>query len=234
MATPQEKKNIEASTQAYLPIKEIKEGVVLMSDHSLKAVVMVSAMNFALKAEDEKNAIIFSYQSFLNSLDFPIQIVASSRQLDLSNYLESVRAAAETQQNPLLKIQSEEYINFVNELLEYSSIMEKRFYVVIPYYPSGVEAVAGAAALLKKQQAAPEAAKFPEYKQKLTERTQIVISGLSGMGLRCAALGTEDLLELYYTLYNPDTAKNQKLANISNIDVPVVRGPETGVENENL
>lgn len=225
-----EPKKIEASTQHYLPIEAIKEGVVLLTDHSLKSVILVSSVNFALKGEQEKNAIVSAFQNFLNSLDFPIQILSTSRQLDLSNYLETIERQAAKQENPLLKIQTEEYINFINELLTYSSIMEKRFYVVVPYYPSGTEAVPGAAGLFKKKKTEYVGGSFEEHKQKLLERTQIVIQGISSLGLRSAALGTEDLLELFYASYNPETAQNQKIANLDETDVPLVSVDPKGSE----
>lgn len=202
-------KKIEASTQAYLPIAEIKEGTVVMKDHSLKAVIIVSALNFALKSEEEKNSIIYSYQNFLNSLSFPIQIVSNSRKLDLSHYISKVQEMAAGQTNPLLKVQTEEYATFINELLEQSNIMEKRFYVVVPYYPGGVEALSNNP--LKKKAAAP-VGNFEEHKKSLLSRVEEIISGLSSIGLRCAALGTEDLFQLYYSLYNPELAKNQKVS----------------------
>jgi hypothetical protein len=225
-----EPKKIEASSQQYLPIEAIKEGVVLMTDHSLKSVVLVSSINFALKGEQEKDAIIGSFQNFLNSLEFPIQILATSRQLDLSNYLETVQKEAGKQANPLLKIQTEEYINFVNELLTYSSIMEKRFYVVVPYYPSGTESVPGLGGFLKKKKTEYVGGSFEEHKQKLLERTQLIIQGMSSLGLRSAALGTEDLLELFYSSYNPQTAQNQKIANLDETDVPIVSAQPAGAE----
>lgn len=216
------KQKIEASTQAYLPISEIKEGVVVMKDKSLRSVIIVSSLNFALKSDDEKNAIIVSYQSFLNSLTYPLQIIANSRKIDLSNYLKTVEAAAKAQTSPLIKLQTEEYRNFLNELLEYSNIMEKRFYVVVPYYPSGVQDITGIPNPLKKKDTAP-LAPFEEQKNELMQRTQEVINGLSSIGLRCVALGTEDLLELYYSFYNPDVSQSQKVS-AQGVDIPLITG----------
>jgi type IV secretory pathway VirB4 component len=210
-----------ASTQAYLPILEIKEGVVVMKDHSLRAVLIASSLNFALKSEQEKDAIVSSYQSFLNSLGFPIQIVASSRKLDLSKYIDGVRGLAGGQDNPLLKVQTEEYANFIEKMLEYSNIMEKRFYVVVPYFPAGVDVTGKVNDLVGKKTKVP-AGSFEDNKKKLLSRVEIVLSGLSSVGLRCSSLATKDLLELYYTSYNPDTAQNQKLADIENYGEPIV------------
>lgn len=214
---------IEASTQAYLPISEIKEGVVVMSDKSLRAVIIVSSLNFALKSDQEKDAIIVSFQEFLNSLDFPIQILATSRKLNLDNYLSDVEKLSGKQQNPLVKIQTEEYLAFLNELLTYSNIMEKRFFVVVPYFSSGVDIAKGIPNPFAKKEEAPKTS-FDDAKRFLSERIESVIAGLSSVGLRCVALGTEDLLELYYTVYNPETAKSEKIKGAKDIDVPIVTG----------
>lgn len=212
-----------ASTQAYLPISEIKEGVVVIRDQSLRAVLIVSSVNFALKSEQEKDAIIASYQSFLNSLNFPVQIVASSKKLHLTHYINSLKTLSQSQTNPLLKIQTEEYSRFIEQLLEVSNIMEKRFYAVVPYFPAGVNVEGGIKDLMGKKQAVP-AGSFEENKKKLLSRVDRIVEGLSSVGLRCSALDTKDLLELYYTSYNPDTAENQKLVDIEAIENPVIEG----------
>lgn len=214
------RRKVESSTQAYLPISEIKEGVVVLNDKSLRAVVIVSSLNFALKSEDEKNAIVSSYQNFLNSLNFPIQILATSRKIDLSGYLLTIENAAQNQKNPLIKLQTDEYHSFLSELLEHSNIMEKRFFVVVPFYPSGVDEITSLPNPFKKQDAA--STPFEEQRKSLLQRVEEVIAGLSAVGLRCVALGTEDLLELYYTLYNPDTAKGEKIKGAQDIDIPLV------------
>ncbi|MDD3480919.1 MAG: TraC family protein [Patescibacteria group bacterium] len=212
-----------ASTQAYLPISEIKEGVVLLRDGSLRSVLIVSSVNFALKSEQEKDAIISSYQGFLNSLNFPIQIVANSRKLDLTRYIESVRGLGNSQDNPLLKIQTQEYANFIEKLLEYSNIMEKRFYVVVPYFPAGVDVTGGVRDMMKRKK--PElAGTFSENKKKLLSRVDRVTEGLASVGLRCSPLETKDLLELYYTSYNPDTAQNQKLVDVESLGQAIING----------
>lgn len=187
---------------------------------------MVSSVNFALKSEDEKNAVLSSYQEFLNSLTFPIQLLSTSQKLDLTNYLESVKKSGAVQTNQLLKLQADEYVSFVQQLLEVANIMEKRFYVVVPYYPTGVDMIPGASALFKKKDRSPVAGNFNENRKNLEERTEIIIQGLTSLGLRAVALGTEDLLELYYASYNPDTAKNHQVGNISDVDAQIVQGSE--------
>jgi type IV secretory pathway VirB4 component len=219
-----------ASTQAYLPISEIKEGVVVMKDHSLRAVLIASSLNFALKSEQEKDAIVSSYQSFLNSLTFPIQIVASSRKLDLSKYIDGIKGLAAGQENPLLKVQTEEYAGFIEKMLEYSNIMEKRFYVVVPYFPAGVDVTGKVNDLVGKKSKVPIGS-FEDNKKKLLSRVDIILQGLTSIGLRCSTLATKDLLELYYTSYNPDTAQNQKLADIENMNEPIISGGTAGEQN---
>lgn len=230
------KKQKGPSTQQYVPIESIKEGVVSMKDGSLRSVILVSSINFALKNEDEKNSIIFSYQSFINSLSFPIQIMIRSRKLHLDKYLTDVAKTAENQTNELLKLQTVEYLSFVEELLEYANIMEKRFFLVIPYYPGGIEKVS----FIKKifnPVAVPVTNDFETAKMELNQRVDHVISGLSSVGLRCVALETEELIELYYSVYNPETSGNEKITNADDLEAPIIqKGAEkqnenTGVEN---
>ena len=124
-----------ASTQLYLNIAEIKDDVLVLKNGGLRAILQTSSVNFNLKSEEEQNAIIYSYQSFLNSLDFPIQIVVQSRKLDVDKYIENVRNMAEKHENPLLKQQTLEYAEYVQKLIEYADIMEKNFYVIVPFDP---------------------------------------------------------------------------------------------------
>lgn len=218
-----QKKKEQASTQAYLPISEIKESVVVMNDNSLRSVLIVSSVNFALKSEDEKNAIVTSYQDFLNSLEFPIQIIAHSRKLDLSEYLGSINALAENQQNPLLKVQTKEYSAFIQKLLEVSNIMEKRFYVVVPYFPAGINVDNKIPILSGAKKNNQVVGSFEDHKKKLLGRVNLIIQSLSSVGLRCATLSTEDLLELYYLSYNPDAARSSsKVRNTTGLAEKVV------------
>lgn len=219
---------IEAPTQAFLPITAIKDGVVVMKDHSLRAVVIVSSMNFALKSDQEKDSIVVSYQDFLNSLEFPIQIVASSRKIDLSGYLTEIDEKRKNESNPKIKYHIDEYHNFIKELLESSNIMEKRFFVVVPFYPVGDAAATALPNPLKKKAPQAPAGRFEDHKKNLMVRAEEIVAGLSSVGLRCVVLGTEDLLELYYGFYNPDTARYQKLKGIQEVDLPVVTSTTEG------
>lgn len=199
-------KPITESVQKYIPIKEIKEGTVILPDGSLRAVVGVSAMNFGLKSEPEKNSIIFAYQAFLNSLEFPIQILALSRKIDLSGYLEQVEGVASAETNPFIKLQIQEYRAFISALVESSSIMDKQFFVVVPYYPGVLQQ--------SKKSSAEESKGFEQEKTNLLRRVETVAQGLTATGVKCTILNTEQLLELYYSVYNPDTSRNQKLLGI--------------------
>jgi type IV secretory pathway VirB4 component len=218
-----------ASTQAFLDIAEIKEGVVILRDGSLRAVVVVSATNFSLKSAEEQNALIGSYQSLLNSLDFPIQILMQSRRLDINSYLEKMRGIMQQQTNELLRLQTQEYIEYISKLIEFASIMNKTFYVIVPY---SVEAVksgffdrlgsmfnpAGNIKLKKED--------FERHRETLMQRTDQVSSELAGMGLRTITLNTEELVELMYNSYNLNTASPIRIKNIDELEMVHARDDE--------
>lgn len=191
-----------------------------MRDGSIRAVLMLSSINFALKSEDEKTAIIGSYQSFLNSLPFPVQIYVKSRKLHLDNYLATLDSQLAKQTNELLRLQTSQYKEFIGELLEYASIMEKRFFVIIPYYPSGVKKEGFLKSLFSGEPVVDTS--FATQKTELMARVDQVITGLTGIGVRCATLNTQELIELYYTIYNPDTSGEQKIANPDDMRAPIV------------
>lgn len=193
-----------------------------MRDGSLRVVLMLSSINFALKSEEEKTAIIGSYQSFLNSLAYPIQIYVKSRKLHLDGYLASLDKQLAKQTNELLRLQTSQYKDFIGELLEYASIMEKRFFVIVPFYPSGVgvEKEGFIKGLFSGKPVVDTS--FETQKTELMARVDQVITGLTGIGVRCVALNTEELIELYYTVYNPDTSGEEKITNVDEMEAPVV------------
>jgi len=217
------KNKINVSTQQYLDIAEIKEDVVIMRDGTVRAVLMVSSINFALKSEDEQNAVISSYVSFLNNIDFPLQIVIQSRELDVNGYMEKIKKKEKEQTNELLKMQTAEYIQYMEELITMGKIMNKRFYVIIPYNPlsdkhknffsSILETFKPAVSLKMKED------RFLRYKNELNRRIEGVVSGLSSLGLNVVQVDTQSLIELFYNTYNPITSKNQKLVDVSQIRV---------------
>jgi hypothetical protein len=182
---------------------------------------MLSSINFALKSEEEKSAIISSYQSFLNSLAYPVQIYIKSRQLHLDGYLASLDEQLAKQTNELLRLQTSQYKDFINELLQFASIMEKRFFVIVPFYPSGIGEKEGLIKGLFSNKPTVDTT-FETQKTELMQRVDQIITGLTGIGVRCVALNTEELIELYYTVYNPDTSGEEKITNIADMEAPIV------------
>lgn len=198
-----------AAAQQFLAIDTIREDIVILKNGSLRVVLMCSSLNFALKSEDEQEATTFQYQNFLNALDFPLQFVIHSRRLNIAPYLESLKERQKEEENDLLKIQINEYIEFIRTFVDMSSIMSKTFYVVVPLTPVGLEKRAGFLGDLlsslnvfgKKQLEEKES--FEERKNQLWQRADTVVSGLQRLGVRSAPLNTEELIELFYGLYNP-------------------------------
>jgi len=212
---------IKSSTQQYLDIAEIKEDTVVMRDGTLRAVLLVSSINFALKSEDEQSAIISSYVSFLNNLDFPLQIVIQSRELNIDDYINRLKKIEKEQTNELLKMQTTEYIQYITELISMAKIMNKRFYVTISYNPMSDKQkgffghafdIFRPATLIKLKED-----KFHRHHSQLEKRIENIISGLAGIGLNSIKLDTQSLIELYYNTYNPVTSANQKLTDINNL-----------------
>ena len=207
----QKKKNSNPaySTQKYINVAEIKENTLILKDGSLRAVIAVSSTNFALKSEDEQNALVAAYQGLLNSLDFPIQILIHSRVLDIEGDLGKLKGLAAGQTNELLRIQMTEYIEYVGRLVEFANIMSKNFYVVVPFSANPVRQTFGSR--IKKllnpvAQIAMNQEDFHRAKTKLDERVNHVMSELGGVGLRSLVLTTEELIELLYESYNLDSA----------------------------
>ncbi|MDD3711592.1 MAG: hypothetical protein PHP37_03275 [Patescibacteria group bacterium] len=217
------KKNSSVSTQQYLDILEIKDDVVVMRDGTLRAVLLVSSINFALKSEDEQNAIISSYISFLNNISTPIQIVIQSRDLNIDNYIEYLKVKEKEQTNRLLKIQTAEYIEYIKELVSIGKIMNKKFFVVVPYSPFSDKHKSFLAQLSETFKPATilrlKEAKFNKYKESLSRRVDSVASALMSLGVDVKQMNTQELIELYYNSYNPETSKNQLLVDINKIQV---------------
>ena len=215
-----------SSTEKYLFISTIRDDTVVLKSGGLRAVLLTSSINFALKNEDEQNAIIYAYLGFLNSLDFPIQIVVRSRKLDIDKYLDNVREVAETHDNTLLRNQTMEYAEYIQKLIEYADIMEKTFYVVIPYDPMHATKVNMFSKFLQhvSSQDSIDAIKrrhreFDELNKHLTQRVNMARAGLESCNLKVEQLSTQHLIELFYKIYNPGTAHNEKIEDLSKIDV---------------
>src|SRR3989344_1258280 len=213
------------STHKYLPIKEARDGVVVLKTGGARAVLMVNAINFNLKSRDEQEALMQQYQAFLNGLGFPLEIVVQSRMLDLDTYLTQLDGLAKNQTNDLLRTQTTEYTSFVRELIGVANIMSKTFYVIVPY-DAGFELPKGGFwSRLFGGKGGPLAlgGKFEDTKAKLLERVNLVSSGLAGLGLHNVQLNTQELIELFYSTYNIDTARRQKLFSVSNVDASVIQ-----------
>lgn len=210
------KKRAIPNSQAHVPIAEIKNDTVVMKDGTLRAVLMVSSINFGLLNEEEQEAIISSYVSFLNSLDHPLQICIQSRNLNIGPYIERLQERKEQIENELLKTQISDYISFVNKLVTMRNITSKQFYVIVPYDPltnkkKGFWSRLGDALnpvnLIRLKEES-----FRKRKAELDSRVRLIESGLFGMNLEVIRLDTQALIELYYSTYNPDIAQNQPLA----------------------
>jgi len=209
------KKQTRKTTQEYLSIGEIKDDCVALKDGTLVSVVMVSSINFSLKSAEEQEAIIQSYINFLNSFNFPLQIVIQSRKLNIDPYLEKLKRIEKGQTNELLRMQIIEYGNYVAELVKIGQIMTKKFYVVIPYNPLAdqnkkttkkfLEIFSTASVVKLKRDV------FLKRRKDLMHNVNNVIAGLNSMGLNSVVLDTQSLIELYYSIYNPGTASRQPI-----------------------
>lgn len=212
-----------ASTLKYVDVQSIKDDTVVLNNGALRAVLLVSSLNFDLKSSDEQEAIIGAYQNFLNSLDFPLQIVVSSRKFNITPYLAMLEKAERAQRNELLRLQTAEYHSFIKNLTEVSNIMTKSFYVVIPFAP--VESKRGgfldrvSGTLNPRQTVLEHRELFETYKNQLFQRLDHVAAGLSATGVRVTALSTDELIELLYNAYNPSSFTHAIIKDIANIEI---------------
>ena len=195
------------ASQAFAPVKEIRNGVVILKDGGYRGILMCSSVNFALKSEDEQRAIIGGFQNMLNTLDFSIQIVVHSRKMDIRPYLALLEERMDKQSSELMRIQLREYMQFVQSFIEGTDIMTKLFYVVVPYSAAPVSAVSGALPFLQKEKSVQPSEgpvdAFAEYRAQLEQRMALVGSALAGSGVRAVPLGTEEIIELLYRSFNP-------------------------------
>lgn len=215
-------KSTASSTQQHLPIAGIQDDVIIMNDGSLRVVLKIEPINFDLKSELEQNSIIYSYQGFLNSLDFPIQIVIQSKKLDLEHYLVKLDNLKKEMSNDLLRIQTEDYVQFVRRLISVANIMSKRFYVVVSY--SAITKATGLNSIFNKRPTGPimEQEQFDRFKAEVFNRAGLVGGGLGRLGLKTSALSTQELIEVFYSTYNPDIATEQRLTDTSNLSSGIV------------
>jgi len=204
-------------------IKEIKQSTVIVKDGSFRQVIMVGGVNFSLKSEVEQNIITQGYQTFVNSIDFPLQILIHSRKVNIDKYIETLTQRRETEKSLILQNQIDEYSKFIEGFVEKNAIMEKVFLVVVSFYPTsmlpGTKSVSGMLSFFGKKkidpavtaQRAEEAEKmFGENLAQLSQRTTQVTSGLLNIGLEATVLKDEQLIELFYNFYNPQTIERKK------------------------
>lgn len=195
------------ATQDFVPIQEIRDGVVTLKDGELRAVVLANSTNLSLKSYDEQRATILQFQSFLNTLDFPVQISIESRRLDIRPYLLLLEEKMKTQTEPLLKIQTKEYIDFIRGFTESVSIMTKNFFLVIPYtenaLPSSASLVDRVFSLRGKVTSEEKQLAFEEKRSQLEQRVAVVQQGLARCGIKSVQLGTEEMVEVFYKVFNP-------------------------------
>lgn len=206
-----EKKTTAAnSTQQFVEIQEIKDGIVSLKSGGIRSVVMVSGTNFELKSEEEQDIITSAYQNFLNSLDFSIQILIHSRKLNIDRYLERMKGIREKEQNELLRTQIDEYIQFIQSFVKENEIMTKNFFVVVPYESGGIGNVKKGFSLFgKKKKGDDKSETYEQRISQLRQRVDQVLAGIERIGLRAVVLNDNELMELYYNLYNPESIEKE-------------------------
>ena len=224
------------STQSTLQLSELRDGMVIMLDGSFRAVIACKSINFDLMSDREREGIEYSYQNFLNSLTFPVQILVRSQRVDIGPYIEKLIATRRSQDNMLLGVLMDDYIGFIDALAQDANIMEKAFYITVPYFPQGDAAnlVEQGKGFFGKLFARPtngitkiDTAAYQKAKDEIKNRVDVVVAGMFQIGVQSAQLDTKALGELYYNFYNPDTAVNQPLANFDDVATTFVKKAPT-------
>lgn len=219
------KQSEASSTQKHVDVEEVRDGVMVLRNGALRAVLLASSINFDLKSSDEQDAIILQYQNFLNTLDFPLQIIVHSRGFRIGPYIEKLKQHEKQQENELLKFQISEYETFVQSLTEVSNIMSKQFYIVVPFSPSESEEEKDgvldrlAGIFRPAQQSLSNREAFDTYKSQLFQRVDQVSAALSGTGVRTTLLNSEEVIELLYNTYNPSLATSKVVRNIGEVEL---------------
>lgn len=236
LAKPPVARTNPTSTQNALQIAEIRDGIVIMNDGSFRGVIMAKSINFDLMSQQEQEGVELGYQQFLNSLDFPVQIFIRSKKVDLTPYIEKLDKIRSEHDNMLLAMLMEDYIAYIEGLSQQVNIMDKSFYIVVPYFPPGNEKgtqqkltssksfVTGFAALFNKKEVhvVVNEASLESAKTELRNRIQSVLGGLMQCSVQGLPLDTQELIELYYDTYNPDTATRQQLKDFNMMNADVV------------
>lgn len=243
--TKKQSKDGGLTTQNSLPFAEVRDGIIIMNDGSFRAIVRAESINFDLMSSAEQEAVEYSYQSFLNSLYFQTQIFIKSRKIDMRPYLERLSKIRTEMDNMLLGMLMEDYLYFISDLVEQTNIMSKEFYIIVPYYvdeslQKTLEQTKSAFANLmnkdgKKGPVVINEQDLEKAKTELKNRVQNVVNGLLQVGINSAPLSTQELIQLLYNTYNPDTATRQTLGgDISNLQAPVISKGEGSVVQNHL
>ena len=196
------------ATQEFVPIKEVRDGIIVLKDGDLRAIVLANSINLSLKSDDEQRATILQFKNFLNTLDFSIQISVQSRRLDIRPYLLLLEERVKVQSEPLLKLQTKEYIGFIKDFTDSVSIMTKSFFVVVPYTHTVLKSDSGIFGSLfsrknKEETRVAKQVDFEEKRSQLEERVAVIQQGLGACGINSAQLGTEEVVEVFYKVFNP-------------------------------
>jgi len=218
------KKSRTLSTQRYLPIAEVRDDTLLLKNGGIRAVLKVNSLNFNLKSETEQQGIITGYQSFLNTLTFPLQIVIRSSKLNIDPYLETIRKRTPLQKSDLLKQQAEDYVHFMGKLVEIADIMQKQYYIVVPVDAS-TKTKRG---LLQRfmdwmnvddtrAKAFQRNREFQTASKLLRDRITLVQSGLENIGITIERLKTAELIRLFYSIYNPGTSQKETFGSLGDL-----------------
>jgi type IV secretory pathway VirB4 component len=219
-------KTNKSSTQQHLRFGEVRENTLILKNGGLRAILKTNSINFNLKSEDEREAIIRSYQAFLNSLEFPVQILIRSQKLEIDDYIDKIREIGDKQKNELLKKQTLEYADYIKRLIEYADIMQKEFYVVIPYTPGGEAQVTKLQGFFQRlapkdtyQEMIKRSKSFENAKKILNQRVAVVKNGLENCGLQISELNTSEIVELMYKSYNPVSSISTKIKGYENSQI---------------
>lgn len=201
-------KNAAIASQKFVEIEKIKEDMVILKNGAVRAVLLASSINLALKSTEEQDAIIYQFQNFLNSVDFPLQFVIQSRKLNIDSYISTIQEMERQQENELLKIQTREYVDFIKNFVELQNIMTKNFYVVVPF----TKEISKGATLTSATKMTDE--QLLKLKDQLWQRVEEVMAGVARVGIKCVPLNTQELIELFYDLYNPEEEGKRDLSQI--------------------
>ena len=235
-AAKQETKPVNPNTtQNSLLISELRDGMAVMNDGSFRAVIACQSINFDLMSSREREGVEYSYQNFLNALYFPVQIFIRSQRVDIGPYIDRLANIRRSQDNMLLNVLMDDYIDFIDILSQEANIMDKSFYIIIPYFPTGdinnvIEQSKGffGKIFAKPQAQATKIDKvaYDKAKDEINNRVNSVMSGLFQMGIKSVQLTTKELGTLYYNMYNPDTAVREPLTDFEKVTSTYVKKGE--------